>query len=309
VAFTGDACFDGATFAGDARFSGVTFTRDANFNWAKFTGDADFDYTMFTRGVGFAKATFTQGASFKWASFRGATFDEATFARDVTWESCQIEELSLDGAVAEAEVRVEAEAGRITARRLRCSGRISLRLRSAQVDLEGLVCAGPVSVHALAQPISGVMGLTADPMPVRVISLRGADAESLTLTDVDLSECRFAGLYRADQIQLDGRCTFASAARGRRRVLAEEHHWRADRRTEHNRDPGPWRPAPAEMRPAVWPVGVSRVQAPSSCSARVWVSFHPSGSSSTVVSRCVVCSRRCCSNAMARARSAFAREE
>jgi hypothetical protein len=58
---------------------------------------------------------------------------------------------------------------------------------------------------------------------------------------------RFAGLQRADRIVLDGRCVFADGPGGRRRVLAEEHHWRATQATRAGGRPqrtGGWRLLP-----------------------------------------------------------------
>ncbi|MGW5295860.1 hypothetical protein [Streptomyces bacillaris] len=82
---------------------------------------------------------------------------------------------------------------------------------------------------------------------VRVASLRGVDAAHLVLSGVDLSPCLFTGTVHLDQLRLEGACTFDTAPapapvsgwRGwrhwppvrftQRRVLAEEHHWRAGR--------------------------------------------------------------------------------
>lgn len=76
---------------------------------------------------------------------------------------------------------------------------------------------------------------------VQLKSLRGVDAAHLVLTDVDLSECLFAGTVHLDQLRLEGECDFAPAPSGLhhqgwrlmwwtpRRTLAEEHHWRADK--------------------------------------------------------------------------------
>ncbi|MGW8986593.1 hypothetical protein ACWGQ9_28555 [Streptomyces parvus] len=69
-------------------------------------------------------------------------------------------------------------------------------------------------------------------------SLRGVDAAHLVLSDIDLSPCLFTGTVHLDQLRLEGACTFGTpppvswlhwppVRLTKRRVLAEEHHWRA----------------------------------------------------------------------------------
>jgi len=73
----------------------------------------------------------------------------------------------------------------------------------------------------------------------RVNSLRGCDVRNLVLSNVDLRACRFVGAYNLDQLRIEGR-VFTSCPKGlqrglwpllwgwtSRRVLAEEHQWRA----------------------------------------------------------------------------------
>lgn len=74
---------------------------------------------------------------------------------------------------------------------------------------------------------------------MRVVSLRGVDAAHLVLADLDLWDCLFTGTVHLDQLRLEGACTFNTAPPAvhwrrwspvrftERRVLAEEHHWRA----------------------------------------------------------------------------------
>ena len=80
-------------------------------------------------------------------------------------------------------------------------------------------------------------------MPV-LKSLRGSDAANLSITDVDLSQCRFAGARLLDQLRLEGRCIFDRPPRGvrtgwawppvwrwsSRQSIAEERAWRATTR-------------------------------------------------------------------------------
>jgi Pentapeptide repeats (9 copies) len=227
VTFSGEAGFDGATFSGDALFHGVTFAGNAEFGGATFASDAVFDRATVSDYLGFGGTTFT----------RTARFTEA---------------------VVHGELAMVAIARRVIAIGMRGRGRLELRLRAAEVDLGFAVLAGPVSVHALQQPIAGIAEAAfADEAgrvpPVRVISLRLLDASSVTLTDVDLSRCRFAGLHRVDQLVLDGRCEFANGPHGRRWVLAEEQHWRVSRAA-----PPPLYEDPGQEHPEV--VGPARLE-------------------------------------------------
>ncbi|MFX4294716.1 hypothetical protein [Streptomyces bohaiensis] len=94
------------------------------------------------------------------------------------------------------------------------------------------------------------------------------DAAHLVLTDTDLSGCRFAGAFHLDQLGLEGETTFALTPAGRRtgawrwvrftkrRVLAEEHHWRAHRAGQaplaagEEHDPELWRSGPDHDTPS-----------------------------------------------------------
>jgi hypothetical protein len=124
------------------------------------------------------------------------------------------------------------------------------------VDLNDAVLEYPVSIAAHSRPfIVNGLGLAEPGLlrpRVRAASLRGVDAAHLVLTDIDLSDCRFAGTIHLDQLPLEGRYLLAAAPaslrrRGvrpvrwtPRRTLAEEHHWRAAR---HAGTDG-WTPAP-----------------------------------------------------------------
>jgi hypothetical protein len=78
----------------------------------------------------------------------------------------------------------------------------------------------------------------------RLLSLRGVDTATLTLTDVDLGACLFAGAHHLDQLRIEGPRPFPDSPPGwhrgrvggyglpvwrwtRRQTLAEEHQWRA----------------------------------------------------------------------------------
>ncbi|RSM61922.1 hypothetical protein DMH04_53480 [Kibdelosporangium aridum] len=77
----------------------------------------------------------------------------------------------------------------------------------------------------------------------QLLSLQETDVSQLTLSDVDLMWCRFAGAHQLDKLRLEGRGSFNRPPGLQlgwawpllwrwtsRRVLAEEHPWRARRR-------------------------------------------------------------------------------
>src|SRR5262249_44800462 len=70
--------------------------------------------------------------------------------------------------------------------------------------------------------------------------LRGADAANLSVTDVDLSRCHFAGALLLDQLRIEGRCVFDRPPRGIRAGWAWPPVWRWSSRHSLPRERG-WR--------------------------------------------------------------------
>ncbi|WUI02822.1 hypothetical protein OHR68_13770 [Spirillospora sp. NBC_00431] len=233
----GNVDFSVATFTEDANFSAATFTKVANFSDVTFAASADFGRAAFTEDADFRSATFTGDAYFRFTTFiRDVDFSGGRVEGRLELVRCAALELVWAGARISGELVVEAAVAWVDLSGARASGRVGLRLRGARVDLSEAVFTGPVTVHGLQTAIDGVDEAASawegagpgGPAPrVKLVSLRGADAERLVLTDVDLSECGFAGMQQLEKITLDGRCRFATDPRGRRQMLAEEHHWRA----------------------------------------------------------------------------------
>ncbi|MFD9566065.1 hypothetical protein [Streptomyces sp. NPDC059994] len=158
-----------------------------------------------------------------------------------------------------------------------------MRVRYADVDLSHAVLSAPVAVVAHPTPftyngsaVSETLLAGPGPQPshssrVRVVSAQGVDAAHLVLTDTDLTDCLFSGAFHLDQLRLEGRTTFAPAPTGRhrygiwpvrftrRRVLAEEHHWRAHTAGQPalaagvTPQPRLWRPGPHHPDPDLAP--------------------------------------------------------
>ncbi|MFE7940559.1 pentapeptide repeat-containing protein [Streptomyces griseoincarnatus] len=258
--FEGGAGFGSATFKNHAWFGSAAFKSYAGFESATFKG-AWFGSATFEGGAGFESATFEGGAGFGSATFKKrAKFESATFKDDAVFASATFVEADqlgplvcagrvvLSGAVFGGPVTLSFAARRLECHRTRWSSTAEIRLRYATVDFAHAVFEYPLTIAAEPDPFLRTDGrqLAEDlfPMPdpeVRVASLRGVDAAHLVLADLDLAGCLFAGTVHLDQLRLEGACTFDTAPPAvywrrwppmrftQRRVLAEEHHWRANR--------------------------------------------------------------------------------
>jgi uncharacterized protein YjbI with pentapeptide repeats len=292
---TGDAGFDSATFSGPvrfglatfsglSRFGSATFTRYADFVSATFNGSARFGLATFTGDASFDEATFTGNVGFGSATFTGdASFDGATFTGDAGFVSANFEGLQhlgplrCEGALifdqarfTGTQVTLEAAATSISCSRAVFAGSLSARLRYAQVSLSGTTLGAPTALQSWPAPFNGRNGpldesqfMSTGSAEMRLLDLEGVDVAQLVLTDVDLSQCRFAGAFHLDQIQMGLGCRFAEAPRGwrrawgvllshwsRRKVVAEEHHWRA---LAGGTVAQGWTPGPAHPRAELTP--------------------------------------------------------
>ncbi|MFE1013780.1 pentapeptide repeat-containing protein [Streptomyces sp. NPDC058794] len=260
--FKGDARFETATFEGGTAFRLAIFTRDAEFRSATFLGHARFGAATFTADASFGAATFKGHAGFESATFEGdAGFRLAIFTGDARFESATFTSAAtvgpfictgrvlLSGATFNSPVTLSFAAQRLECRRTRWSSTAEIRLRYATVDFSHAVFEYPLTIATEPDPFVLTDGrqmaetaLAHAPCPaVRLASLRGVDAAHLVLADIDLSGCLFAGTVHLDQLRLEGACTFDTAPASvhwrrwlpvrftERRVLAEEHHWRASR--------------------------------------------------------------------------------
>jgi len=257
AAFKGDAMFDGATFRGEALLDHSNFGGQAWFDQAKFNGETRFDQSTFERAATFRLASFQKETRFYQATFAGeAIFDGAAFAGQAVFDEAIFQRarqlgpmlvrksLVLDHAVFHERVQVEVSAAVVCCRRARFLAGVQLRVRRAQVALDGTDLAAP-SILTGAPPFSGLEekrwaqalerlwpGGTRGTRP-RLISLRGTDVAGLTVAGVVLCACRFTGAHHLDQLRVED-VEFPYTPRGwrwiTRQTIAEEHHWRAHRR-------------------------------------------------------------------------------
>ena len=273
--FTGDARFDSAQFAGAASFVNAQFAEETLFYRAQFTGEASFVSAQFTGEASFYSAQFTGHALFFMAQFTGdalfaraqftghARFDEVRFEKATLLGPLAAGSVNLDWAVFGRPVVIEATATAISCHEATWSAGVTMRLRYAAVDLERATFSVPSFVTGADQPLASsseplnedevrnhVLGERGESLELWVPiieSLRGSDAANLSITDVDLSRCAFAGARLLDQLRLEGRCVFDHPPRrvrtgwawlpvwrwSSRQSIAEERAWRANKTRKH----------------------------------------------------------------------------
>ncbi len=277
------ASFVEATFGGEASFNRATFADAAHFDWATFSGVTHFARATFARDAEFAGAVFTERAE-----FAGSRFDEARTLGPILVS----EALELDDAVFARHVRIEVSARHASFTGVAFLGGADVFVRWAEVLIDGADFAAPsllaelpmsatrpyhraflgrekpLDESRLRPPLDAgwFCPLDAPPerAPPRLLSLRGAKVAQLTLSEVDLHACRFAGAHGLDGLRLEG-VRFAQPPDGwqrlrarrwvrwtRRRTVAEEHQWRAT----HGFGAG-WYRAEEGAKAPVWLDGVS----------------------------------------------------
>ncbi|MFB7498718.1 pentapeptide repeat-containing protein [Streptomyces sp. NPDC056161] len=277
--FSTFAWFPGAQFSGPAQFERAQFSDRAEFAGAQFSGAASFGCARFFGSAGFLQAQFSRDAEFDGVQFADdATFRRARFAAaPLLGPLVCAGVVDMSGAVFEAPVTLEIAARGVRCERTRWESTATVRLRHATADLGHAVLSAPVAVIAHPAPFTSHEGtleetlLSSEHGRVRVASVQGVDAAHLVLSDTDLTDCLFSGAFHLDQLRLEGRITFASTPTGwhrrgmrltrwtRRRTLAEEHHWRAQRADQPEPPSGQplslrqWRPGshhPGPLTPA-----------------------------------------------------------
>jgi uncharacterized protein YjbI with pentapeptide repeats len=210
--FARDSSFGGARFNDDAWFTSCIFSGKADFTEARFDGGAWFDRTKFKGDVSFAVAKveadalfnnveFTANAAFSEVKVKGAT---------VVRRSTVGGELQLDDFAASGTVEMTITVHRMKCTRAKFDDQVLLSLAGGDLWLTDSVFEAPATIESTLRPVAGTAHETGQGLVrVRVRSLRGTDAEHLTLTDTDLSRCILSGLLRPEQLRLGGRNVFA----------------------------------------------------------------------------------------------------
>lgn len=234
----GSASFSAASF-GAASFRASRFADRTDFAGADFAGDAAFTDVCFGKFASFADATFGTVLFAGVRSTADVSFERATVATSMTLDNTQITgTLTLTGLHASGEVDIRAEAPAVHSERARFGGRVRLQLAGATLWLTDSIFDQPATVAPWPRTGLGNARSWVDYPPVALRSMRGVDAEHLTLSDTDLGCCLIYGLQRPDELRLAGSCRFAPTPGGwywrkiipwrwtSREALYEEHLWR-----------------------------------------------------------------------------------
>jgi uncharacterized protein YjbI with pentapeptide repeats len=238
--FEGDASFWGCTFAEKARFGrdprqpaqwkATSFARSVRFDNAQFPGEAQFDGVTVGHHLSFANCVFER---------------ERRLGPVLA-----LDELSLDDAVFIQPADLNLVTDRLSLRRARFLAGANLWVGWAEVVLEkayfgaSSILSESAAFGGLDEALEAKLApvpkeeLAPDPLRSsrpRVLSMRWAGLEYLTLSSVDLAACRFAGAHDLDCLRLEGGSAFAPAPRNwrvtARQTIAEEHEWRTTNRT------------------------------------------------------------------------------
>jgi uncharacterized protein YjbI with pentapeptide repeats len=262
--FSGDAEFNRAQFSGYTEFSGAQFSGVAWFPDAQFSGHVEFNRAQFNGDAWFLSVQFSGVTGFSGAQFRGATrFDEVQFKQAGTFGPVlAVSILAFDRATFEEGITIETVGAELSCVGTRFAQAATLRLRRTQVVLDRAVFAKPSTIAFAPDPFkhydpdAGREVETFGEGPVarveggresrpRLLSLRGVDVATLTLSDLDLGACLFQGAHHLDALRIEGARPFADTPAAwrlqlgrwrvpvwrrwsRRQTLAEEHHWRSE---------------------------------------------------------------------------------
>jgi Pentapeptide repeats (9 copies) len=271
--FSGNAVFRRAEFSAAAGFEDTRFSRDVWFDNARFSGYSDFDGAQFGGNASFNGTQFSRNVSLDGAQFgRRAAFAGARFESLTRFGPLAAGGVDLERATFAKRVVVEVEAGELSAVDARFEEGVELRARHARISLRRTFFGAPSSLSGAIEPFASLHkrtvpdqeqittltttdggigleqahtrpGIYLENRVPRLLSVQQTDVSQLTLADVDLQWCRFAGAHQLDKLRLEGRSPFNRPPSWQfrwawpllwrwspRRLIAEEHPWRAQRR-------------------------------------------------------------------------------
>jgi uncharacterized protein YjbI with pentapeptide repeats len=215
-------------------FNRTRFTSDASFGMTQFRGIALFDQAILNGSVWFDEARFTGAALFRANRLGPASFDQTQFKRMAWFESAGFRQpgklgpllatvgVGLNHAVVEGAMLIEAPSPKLFCLEAQFTETFTFRLRYAEIAVDRTMFAKPSTIafardtfkaaHELGEAeVFDESSLQADARAAqpRLLSLRRVDTSALTVSDLDLSACLFAGAHHLDRLRIEGPRPFA----------------------------------------------------------------------------------------------------
>jgi uncharacterized protein YjbI with pentapeptide repeats len=258
--FSGTFDFSNAICLGKATFQRAVFEKQASFFEATFTTDADFEAVEFG-----GESRFDRSIARDWI-LRGSRFQTSPHG-SLTGHTVDVSD-----AVMYASTRLSVDAKSFRAQGLEARDGLHVELNVNEASFEGadffrrsivagLASSGDERIPHRDAPNNRAVDtrMKAEEQVYRLrrelasrtvtepelLSLAGASVGGLRIAGLSLSQCAFAGAHGLDSLRIDPTCTFKWAPRPwgiplytRRRVLAEEVHWRS----KYSKCSKHWRP-------------------------------------------------------------------
>ena len=284
VRFDDSAVFNDARFGGEVHFSGAVFGNGLSFKSTRFGGPASFSDARIGDDADFSSAVFESTCRFLSVNFGNrAIFKDITFPKNVAFSRSKFGEHSEFGPLQAAGfVNLQGccfAGGSII--NVQCSGLqvmnaifpdgILIRIAEADVDCSRVNFGSPSIITTRKPsdryvPVAG--GVQHNQRTPRLVSLKGAQVGNLRLNGIDMRPCFFAWAHNLETLRIEGPLPFAGPPSqlwwSHRRIIAEEHWWRAS--YERKRGRQEW--SPDECRPLGQLRPVSKVSQRRSAAAR-----------------------------------------
>ncbi|GHJ35298.1 hypothetical protein Sm713_09070 [Streptomyces sp. TS71-3] len=245
VKVSGPAYLSNMQVVGDISFRNSSFSDGVQFFYTETSGYFNVSDSEFSGFVEFEGLRIAHDLIWERASFRDdVTFDKADLSGLVQGSCLFYKGVNFIRTIFRSAVIIQACARRVDFWGARFEVGGTLLLRYAMVRMTGAILAGPTSLVAFNRNFVDIFG---DPMDefviphedpnVKLLDMGSVNAGNLTLVDIDLTPCRFAGAFNLDQLRLEGEWNFGTPPSGRvgitpftwakRKIIEEERQWRA----------------------------------------------------------------------------------
>jgi uncharacterized protein YjbI with pentapeptide repeats len=217
--FHGKADFGGAVFKGRVFFTGAVFEGEADFYGARFDGFANFREARITGGATFSEAFFADGPLLEDAVVGGPLkLNRVDFANTSMLGPFSAAEVDFTHATFHRRLRMNIRTVEVTCDHTRFLEGVNLFAEKAAISLADTELGGPSLIGSLERG-----NRASRPQLVRVA---GTDIGQLTVSDIDLSRCAFAGAHNLDRLRLSGDHLFGGTPRSlllsRRLIIWDE---------------------------------------------------------------------------------------